>query len=414
LWKIPPNLAKFSVQLTYMRIAVFIKSTSFHAGFGGLETQNLVLCEGLVKAGNEVTVFSPQRELKIENSDLNGVKYVFVECVNRTLFSFINRESWLNKSYKSFLELHKVQPFNIVLSQSSAGIGVIKRKKEVGVKVVSVSHGSILSEFKTRISDVSSVSDWVSIVKDLVFVLTIFFGRQRDFILNSDKIIAVSNFVKKAIIDETYVSEERVKVIYNGIDPSSFSSEYINRDNNCVSILYVGRVIKSKGIDIILESLSKTKDVDFFLNIVGDGNFTDTAKKLAEKLGISQEVKFHGKLEFSEIVRLLYRSDIFVMPTKRVEGFPMTMVEAMFSGIPIIATKIGGVSEAVWDEETGFLVDTPNASDLLRMLEVLINDKKLREEFGRNALNRAQNLFSAGKMVEKYESVFREVLNENS
>ena len=115
-----------------------------------------------------------------------------------------------------------------------------------------------------------------------------------------------------------------------------------------------------------------------------------------------------------EIIKLLYASDIFVMPTRRIEGFPMTLVEAMFSGIPIVATKIGGVSEAVWDEETGFLVDTPDVLDFLGKLEVLINDKKLREEFGRNAINRARNLFSAGKMVEKYVSVFKEVLNENS
>ena len=409
-----PNLAEFSVQLTYMRIAVFIKSTTFHAGFGGLETQNLVLCEDLVKAGNDVTIFSPQRELKIENSNLNGVKYVFVNCVNRTLFSSLNSESWLNKSYKSFLELHKVQPFNIVLSQSSAGIGIIKRKKEVGVKVVSVSHGSILSEFKTRISDVSSVSDWVSILKDLVFVLTIFFGRQRDFILNSDKIIAVSEFVKKIIIDETYVPKEWVEVIYNGINPLFYSSEYMKRENDFVNILYVGRVIKSKGIDIILESLSKFKNVDFFLNIVGDGSFTKNAKKLASKFGISQKVKFHGKLGQAEIIKLLYKNDIFVMPTRRVEGFPMTLVEAMFSGIPIIATKIGGVPEAVFDGETGFLINNPTVSDFTAKLNMLINDKSQREVFGRNALNKAQNIFSAGKMVEKYTSVFKEVLNENS
>ena len=397
-----------------MRIAVFIKSTSFHAGFGGLETQNSVLCEGLAKSGNDVTVFSPQKELRIENSDLNGVKYIFIKCVNRTLFSSLNRESWSNKSFRVFFDLHKGNPFDIVLSQSSAGLGIIKKKMELRVKVVSVSHGSILSEFKTRVSDSNSISDWIGVLRDLVFVLAIFFGRQRDFILNSDKIIAVSNFVKKEIVNETYIPEERVQVIYNGVDSLMFDNEYIKRENDAVNILYVGRVIKSKGVDIILESLSKIGDMRFYLNVVGDGNFMDNAQKLSNKLGISQKVKFHKKLGQVEIIKLLYASDIFVMPTRRIEGFPMTLVEAMFSGIPIVATKIGGVSEAVWDEETGFLVDTPDVLDFLGKLEVLINDKKLREEFGRNAINRARNLFSAGKMVEKYVSVFKEVLNENS
>jgi len=81
-----------------MRIAFFIKSTTFHNGYGGLETQNRALCEELVARGHDILVFSPQRELKCETKYEKGVKYHFVPCVYR--LARFNKKNWFFKSRK--------------------------------------------------------------------------------------------------------------------------------------------------------------------------------------------------------------------------------------------------------------------------------------------------------------------------
>lgn len=119
--------------MSNMRIAVFIKNTTFHTGFGGFETQNKVLCEGLVSRGHSVVVFSPKRDLEKEKAQENGVNYVFVPSIFRrfSALSSGNKKSWINKSVEVFADFHKKEPFNLIISQSSGGLGVIKEKKNL-------------------------------------------------------------------------------------------------------------------------------------------------------------------------------------------------------------------------------------------------------------------------------------------
>ena len=116
-----------------MNIAVFIKRTTFHKGHGGLETQNKVLCEGLRKKGHTITVFSPKWNLDLNEANESGIKYIFVECVYRMgpvfgFFGTLQKENWINRSVEEFSTQHNKQSFDLVLAQSSTGLGVIKRK----------------------------------------------------------------------------------------------------------------------------------------------------------------------------------------------------------------------------------------------------------------------------------------------
>ncbi|MBU0649740.1 glycosyltransferase, partial [Patescibacteria group bacterium] len=117
-----------------MRIAVFIKSTTFNAGYGGLETQNKVLCEGLAERGHEVVVFSPAKDGKYATQTQDNVTYVFVPCVYRMLFASLNKNNWYHKSYQEFIKHHNQKPFDAAISQSSAGLGLIKRKSGLPIR----------------------------------------------------------------------------------------------------------------------------------------------------------------------------------------------------------------------------------------------------------------------------------------
>jgi glycosyltransferase involved in cell wall biosynthesis len=393
-----------------MKIAVFIKSTTFHKGHGGLEIQNKTICEEFVKRGHLITVFSLRKELDYENKEENGVSYVFINAsYTYRLLSSFGSNSWYNKSLEVFTKYHEKEKFDLVLSQSSSAESIIEKKNELEVKVVSISHGTAASEYITFVKNMSGLKDLFWLMRNTQYFIRQYFGKQRRFINHSNKVIAVSNYVKNALIEETFVSEDKVVVIHNGIDPSNYEdSERSEIDKNRIGIYFIGRVEKSKGIFAILD-IVKGVDLKYSLHVIGDGPDLESAKRKASLLGISDNVIFHGRYLHNEFIKL-FKPDIFVFPTKRIEGFPMVLVESMFAGMPVVAFNMGGVFDAVEDGKTGYLVKGGDNKEFRKKLLDLMKDPSLRTLFGKNAKEKAENQFRLDKMIDTYESIFREVL----
>ncbi len=393
-----------------MKIAVFTKSTTLHKGHGGLETQNKELCEGLSKRGHKITIFSPKKDLEFDKFEENGINYVFIDAdyKNYILSPFL-KNSWSKRSLEIFSELQKKEKFDLVLGQSSAAESIIENKNKLEVKTVSISHGTTLSEFNTFVKNISDIKDLYWLVRNFQYFIRQYFGRQRRFVLHSDKVIAVSQYVKKALISETFVDERRVEVVHNGVDGNPYKIEKNSRDiGGLVHIYFIGRIERSKGILTIIDIVNKI-DRDVVLHVVGAGPCQKEAEKMVAKYKIQEKVIFHGKMPHYEFIKKVH-PDIFVFPTKRVEGFPMVIVEAMFAGMPTVAFDCGGVSDAVIDEETGFLIDAGKEEEFKEKLEKLIDDFDMRQKFGRNSKEIAEKDYTIGTMVDRYEKIFTEVL----
>ena len=392
---------------------MFIKSTTFHTGHGGLETQNKALCEGLARRGHFVTVFAPQKELKVTEITESGVNYVFIPCVFRTLFVEFIKNHWYKESVKVFENHHTKHKFDLVLSQSSAGIGIVQNKRRLEIPVVSISHGTIIGEIKTRLQNNNSLKDTIMLVPDIGYALYNFFIKQRAFILGSNKVIAVSNFVRDELLDETYAPEDKIFVIHNGVDSTKINNaEPTIFDDSKSHAVYVGRIETSKGLADLVEIFSDRNLSDFNLDIVGTGPFDKNLKKLVDSKNLAKRIKLHGKLGYNQVLQILKSPSVkvFLSPTKRIEGFPMTIVEAMFAGLPVISYAMGGVSDAIENGVTGYLV-SPGNIDLFkkRTLDVL-KDDNLRENLSKRALLKAQKEFSIDTMLDNYEKVFLEVV----
>lgn len=393
-----------------MKIAVFIKSTTFHKGHGGLEIQNKTICEELAKRGHLITVFSPRKELDCETKEENGIKYVFVDAnYSRKFLSYMGKNSWYKKSLNVFTEYHKKEKFDLVLSQSSSAESIIENKNILGVKVISISHGTAASEYITFVKNMSGLKDLFWLVRNTQYFIRQYFGRQRKFINHSNKIIAVSNYVKNALIEETFVPEDRVVVIHNGIDPSNYEDSGVSEgEKNRIGIYFIGRIERSKGIYAILDIVKKI-DLSYTLHVIGDGPDLEGAKRKEDSLGLKDSVVFHGRYLHNEFIKL-FKPDICVFPTKRIEGFPMVLVESMFAGMPVVAFDMGGVSDAVEDGKTGYLVKSGDTKEFGKKLIELISNSSLRLSLGRNAKEKAENEFRIDKMIDAYEGVFKEVL----
>lgn len=390
-----------------MRIAVFIKST----GLGGLETQNKTLCEGLAHRGHDITVFVPSREKTDANGVKNGVAYKYLDASYKVFAFFpFDKNNWFIKSVEAFKTEHELKKFDLIISQSTAGLGIIRHKKELGVKVVTIAHGTTISEFKTKMLNAPSFLSRIKLIKDLAYVLLNFFTVQREIILHSNKTVAVSNFVKNLLIEETYAPDDHIKVIYNGVDPTKFNETApTDLNGRPINIISTSRLDRSKGLFILLDALHVLSNANWRLSFIGDGKDAQELQEYSVKKGLVSRVLFTGGVGHSEIPSYLSQSDIFVLPSMRIEGFPMTLVEAMLSRLPIIASNIGGIVDAVDDGYNGYLVTPGDISDLVEKLRKLIYDKDERERLGANGRSKAVKEFSLDSMLDKYELVFKEL-----
>lgn len=377
-----------------MKIAVFIKSTTFHKNSGGLESQNKVLVEGLARAGFNVTVFSTQLDSMEEFREENGVRYRFLNLK----FSNLNKIS--EKVFLEFKKYHLEERFDVAISQSSFGLGVIRRKKELGIKVLTICHGSAFAEFISFLSKKKNLDSLLDIPKNFIYTIFKILTSQKEFILNSDKVICVSNFVKKNISKETGVSENLLSVIYNGV---SHSNQIFERKEKI--ILYVGRVEEEKGVSDLVEIFNKSikeKFPEFKMKILGTGSYLTQLKKEISDLQLENRVITEGFKNENEIRSIMSSSYVFVFPTRRVEGFPMTIVESLISGLPVIAIDKGGVSEGVINGITGILCKNKNEfeENLIKFLE---NEDELTK-LSKSAKEYAINNFTSDIMVERYKT----------
>lgn len=204
------------------------------------------------------------------------------------------------------------------------------------------------------------------------------------------------------------VEEKRICVIYPGVDLNLFQPK--PKKGKGVTILYVGALDTSKGVNHLIESfLSLLKsEKNLRLLICGWGKLERKARALAEAY---PEVQYLGFVSYLKLPQIYQQADIFCAPSLdrryfglfRVEGeyFSYVLMEALASGLPIVATRCGGIAEEVGEEN--FLVEQGNVKELTRALRKLIKDKSLRKSLGRKNRLRAEKLFDIKIQAQKTE-----------
>ncbi len=197
----------------------------------------------------------------------------------------------------------------------------------------------------------------------------------------SDRVIAVSESVKESVVNIFKTPRNHVTVVYNGVNIDRFGCKTKFKEK-CIQIIYVGRLVEEKRVQITLQALSMLSDeLDYKFVIVGTGAYKDELDTLSKKLGIADRVIFAG--ERHDIEDLLRQSDIFIhVPLQ--EGFGITVVEAMASGLTCICSKVGGIPEIIQDGENGYLVSV----DAPEELAMIIKDVALNYENEKNLLIR--------------------------
>ena len=233
-----------------------------------------------------------------------------------------------------------------------------------------------------------------------------------------DKVITVSEFGKKIIMERLSFPEEKVTTILNGIDQEDI--KHPGRDNLVRERLgikslekvvgIVGRFTEQKGYRYFAEAASivkkEIKNIKFLL--VGDGPLRKEIERLINLLNLVDNIIFTGYRE--DVYPLLEIVDIFVMPSIYEGGLPLAIQEAMLMKKPVIATNIGGNNEIVLDGETGILVPSSDSVSLAKAIILLLKDKKRAEKLGEKGARRIKEYFSSALMVKKTEKLYEDLL----
>ena len=164
-----------------------------------------------------------------------------------------------------------------------------------------------------------------------------------------------------------------------------------------------------KGLDVLLRAaaLLSRKDVDFHLLLAGTGPAEGELKELARRLDLEGRVFFPGRVEPSE--RIYAALDVFCLPSRK-EGLGVAALEAMASGLPVAASRVGGLAESVVEGETGFLVPPGDQGALGQALERLLSDPPLRRRMGLAGARRVGGRYTARAMGEGNRRIYLEIL----
>jgi len=257
-----------------------------------------------------------------------------------------------------------------------------------------------------NISSVRDVQQWMNSFQIFLEKLTANF---------SVVIYSCSNAVTQFLLKDIGIKKEKVVTIQNGIDVESFSITIDRRRKLqelglSSNLKIVGTVCRlhepKKGIKILLEATKEIqKETNFQLLIIGTGKDERELRQMAQKAEIN--VSFLGeRKDVKEILRVM---DIFVLASLY-EGFPVVVLEAMASGLPIVASKVGGLEEAVSDGKTGFLIEPGNPNDLAGKIKNLLLNEKRRKRFGEAGFKRVQENFSLKRTVDGIERLWKDDL----
>ena len=169
----------------------------------------------------------------------------------------------------------------------------------------------------------------------------------------------------------------------------------------------VARLWRQKDHPTLLRALAQLIDLEWELELVGDGPLRQEMEALAASLGIASRVRFAGFR--TDVAACLADAQVFVLASKW-EGFPRAILEAMRAGLPVIASEVGGVRESVRDGETGFLVPPGDVNTLCERLRFLLTSPKQRLHMGAAGRAQYENRFLLERLVAETTAVYESVL----
>lgn len=374
---------------------------------GGVTRVNYEISRNLVEVGCNVTVYTTdgyKSGFKIKTNKATNVDGIRVYYFHNVYKKIISKFNLTTPYYLPFIlrkEIKKLDIIHIHEHRTLLAIIVHYYAMKHNVPYVVQAHGSVLPFFQKQ---------------KLKKVFDVLFGFN---ILNhASKVIAL-NETEAFQYQKMGITPDKIEIIPNGIDllnytntpkKGTFRSKYSISDNDKI-ILYVGRIHRSKGIDLLVNSYSTLikKIPHSKLILVGPGDeFQNELNKLCDKLEIRKNVLFTGFVDNDEKMAAFVDADIFVTPT--FTGFPISFLEACIFSLPIITTTKGDNLDWI-DYKVGYVVPY-NSIELCDAIFNILNDEFIRKSFGNEANKLIKTAFSKDVFINNIFRVYQECIKQ--
>jgi len=376
-----------------LRIA-YVRS-SLHTG-SGLVSHIVEIANRIKRFGNEVAIICRETEIKSKNPPIYELKFGG------------NSIPFLRNLIFPFRSLKVLEKFDLIHTQYHPGIFV----GNTATKFLKKPHVFTYHGF-------APIRAW-RIYKQGLKMIDHRIGTFLALRSKVHKIITVSHFLKEELVKRYFVKEERVQVIYNGVDTERFNPN-VNGNNirkiykleNCPVVLYLGRLAPYKGvqflIEVIPEVLRELPETKFLISGAMRYDIMDLSR-LIKSLKVENSVVFTGYVSDRDIPNLYACCDVFCYPSLW-EGFGLTPAEAQACGKPVVAFNNCALPEVVKNRRTGLLVEPRNVKALAEALICLLQDKERRIRMGLEARERVLRLFSWDKAAQQTLQVYHEALS---
>ena len=232
-------------------------------------------------------------------------------------------------------------------------------------------------------------------------------------------VVTISNYNKEFIIENCGTRfVEKVLVIHCGVDTQFYQPAPPNNldgpPDRPFAILCIGTMYEVKGHTYLIEAcrLLQERGLDFLCHLVGNGPYLESLVDQVAKAGLAERVRFHGQLPRQEIAKLFRRVHVLSVPSiptqsGRREGIPVVLMEAMSSGVPVVASGISGIPELVEDGHSGLLVPPRDSAVIANALERLYHDVRLRKRLGQAGREKVLSEFDLNKNANTLAQQFK-------
>jgi L-malate glycosyltransferase len=360
-----------------------------HGGSGVVATE---LGKHLASRNHEVAFVSYAAPLRLSNIP-EHVSFHEVEAYDYPLLQNYPHTLALASKMVTVARMKQIQVFHVHYAIPFAAAALMAKfaAPELDLKVVTTLHGTDIT-LVGRDPTFRPITKWA--------------------IEASDAVTAVSRWLRDEAVRE-FAIERPIDVVYNFIDPERHKLPYPgcippHHSPREVTLMHISNFRPVKRVQDVVRVFARVAEkMEARLLLVGDGPTTSTALQVATDLGVADRVYFVGVVE--QIEPILQQADLLLLPSET-ESFGLVALEAMASGVPVIASDVGGIPEVVAHGETGFLAPVGDVDRMADYALQILEDPELRQRLCEASRRRASTRFDYHTLVSQYERIYERVL----
>ena len=353
---------------------------------GGAQVHVRDIVGGLKESGHDIYIITGEKRNVHTSIEQNDITLIYCKHLIRNL----NIISDIKAVLKIRKLVKEISPDIIATHSSKAGIIGRIAGYTLRIPTIFTAHGW-------------SYTEGVSAKKRRIYILI-----EKLIGQFSDGVIAVSEYDKQLALKHKVLPERKLETIHNGVHDIGIIKQVKDPDKQ-LNMIMVARFAPPKQQLQLLKVLNQMQHIQWNISFAGEGPALQEAKDYVKSVGLEKRVSFLGNRE--DVTDLLHKSDLFVLISDW-EGLPLSVLEAMRCGLPIIASDVGGVKEAVIHSENGYLIPKSDGDELLKKLTHLLMDQSLCFDMGKKSRQLYEKKFTYVKMYSETFNYYEKTIQE--